>query len=77
MTKILTTTAAALMLSSGMASAATVWGQDAYGNPLFAPSVSQSAPLDARTQSRVYFGTGYNGRGTATGGPVGGLPNRN
>ena len=25
----------------------------------------------------VSYGTGYHGRGTATGGPVGGLPNRN
>jgi len=30
-----------------------------------------------RYGARHSFGTGYHGRGTATGGPVGGLPSRN
>ena len=30
-----------------------------------------------RFSARRSYGTGYHGRGTATGGPVGGLPSRN
>ena len=78
MTKILMTSAAALMLTVGTASAG-IWAQnDAYGNPLPVPAYSQqqlSGSVAARPQ--VYFGTGYSGPGTATGGPAGGLPNRN
>ena len=75
MKKLLITSAATLMLGFGSASAAT-WVQDAYGNALPTPSTSQitSAPP---VRSRVYYGTGYSGPTTATGGPVGGLPNRN
>ncbi len=77
MTKLLMTSAAALILTVGGASAAS-WGQDAYGNPLSVPAFSQQTPSNSiAARPRVYFGTGYSGAGTATGGPVGGLPNRN
>ena len=68
--------AAALMLSTGAASAAT-WAQDAYGNALPMASPSQQSTSAQSTRSRMDYGTGYSGPGTATGGPVGGLPSRN
>ena len=68
--------AAALMLSTGAASAAT-WAQDAYGNALPMAAPSQQLASARSVRSRVYYGTGYAGPTTATGGPVGGLPNRN
>ena len=78
MTKISMTAAAALMLTVGTASAATWVQHDAYGNPLPVPAYSQQQ-LSGSTSSRprIYFGTGYSSPGTATGGPAGGLPNRN
>ncbi len=77
MKTLLMTSAAVLMMSVGAASAAT-WGFDAYGNALPAPTVSQQAAAAANSaRTPVDFGTGYYGRGTATGGPAGGLPSRN
>ncbi len=76
MRTFLMTSAATLMLGCGSASAAT-WAQDAYGNALPAPSASQQITSAPPVRSRVYYGTGYSGPATATGGPAGGLPNRN
>ena len=73
MKTILITSAAALLLSVGSASAAG-WATSAYGIPL--PAASMSRPV-APSVARPDNGTGYYGRGTATGGPVGGLPDRN
>ncbi len=71
MRNILLTAAAALVLSTAGASAAS-WNNDAYGRPLAQVSQSFGTP-----QSNVSYGVGFNGAGTATGGPVGGLSSRN
>lgn len=75
MTTLLTTTAAALMLTAGAASAGTWMVPGAYGPRVPAAVVAQTPAQAAR--ARLSYGTGYNGRSTRTGGPAGGLPNRN
>ena len=40
-------------------------------------STQQARPYHLDTCDGYYYGTGYHGCGTATGGPVGGLPSRN
>ena len=38
---------------------------------------ARSLAMKRRHRHGLSYGTGYHGRGTATGGPVGGLPSRN
>lgn len=75
MKTLLTTTAAALMLSAATASAQSWLVPGVYG-PRVPAAVVRQTPAEA-AKARISYGTGYHGRGTATGGPVGGLPNRN
>lgn len=75
MRMLLTTAAAALMLTAGAASAQTWMVPGAYG-PRVPASVVRQSPAQA-ARARLSYGTGYHGRSTRTGGPVGGLPSRN
>ncbi len=68
-------TTAALMLTAGAASAAPLEQPGAYG-PVPAAAAVQPSPAQA-ARARVSYGVGYHGRSSATGGPVGGYPNRN
>ena len=72
MKTLLTAAAAALMLTAGAASAQTWLVPGVYG-PRVPAAVVPQTPAQA-AQARVSYGTGYHGRTTRTGGPVGGLP---
>lgn len=75
MKTLLATTAAALMLTAGAASAQSWLEPGVYGPRVPAQAVPETPRQSAR--DRISYGTGYHGRTTRTGGPVGGLPSRN
>lgn len=65
---------AAVLLGNASAQAAQNWGADAYGRPLPQQATQR---YNRAAQPRTFDGSGYRGLGSATGGPAGGLPNRN
>ena len=72
---LLTATLTASILVSTAATAHSLQRmQTPVGNDLAQSGVQT---LVGSARPTLVDGTGYNGRGTATGGPVGGLPNRN
>ena len=84
------TTACALLIAAGAVTAADAAPIGAFASQGTAsvvqvtPVVYGYGPLPYglyghrhRFRARRSYGTGYHGRGTATGGPVGGLPSRN
>lgn len=82
MIKIVHLTVLAAALGAAMPAAAQPVPPWAYrGPPRFAPywyGPRRFGPYRFRGYyGRRFDGTGYYGRGTASGGPVGGLPNRN
>ena len=79
---IIKTAALAVILAAGASTAALAAPTGAAMTPAaaasagMAPSGVVKAQYYRRSHRRSY-GTGYRGRGTRTGGPVGGLPSRN
>ena len=82
--QILRTCTLVAILTATLTSTAFAWppygygpsyGYGSYGPRVFAPYRRGFGYRGF--DPRVSYGTGYHGRGTLTGGPVGGLPNRN